>query len=208
MQGTEFPNFNELFSLFNMRINNDVVSESGKYHFTGKPQWFTAQTLSPDNSPLEGLGSDVAYILDSRSIELLGRTTEYAESYALINTSEDAVSTSITDGTTTTGVKTVAAAGRYQGGEEISKMLLTGSSLNLQDRYLYNSTAPGILIRSLNWMYTNTNEGDLIGTKKYNTDVISVTQQQANVLGIVGIIVYPLLILIVGGVIWFRRRHL
>lgn len=91
-------------------------------------------------------------------------------------------------------------------------MLLTGSSLNLQDRYLYNSiansTAPGILIRSLNWMYTNTNEGDLIGTKEYNTDVISVTQQQANVLGIVGIIVYPLLILVVGIVIWFRRRHL
>lgn len=211
LQGTEFPNFNDLFALFSMKINNDVVSESEEYHLPGKQQWFTAKTLSPDNSPLENQNTGTAYIFDSRSIELLGKTTTYSESYALVNTSSEAISTSITDGSETVGVKTVVAAGRYQGGSEVSKMLLTGSGANLQDQYITytgSSTAPGILIRSLNWMYTNTNEGDLIETKKYNTDVISVTQKQANVLGIVGIVVYPLIILIVGGVIWFRRRHL
>ena len=209
--GTELPNFNDLFALFNMRINNDVVSESEESHLPNKPQWFTAKTLSPDNSPLAGLNASTAYIFDSRSIELLDRTSEYSEAYALVNTSAEAISTSIKDGTQTTGMRTVIAAGQYQGGEAVSKLLLTGSGSNLQDEYITytsSSTAPGILIRSLNWMYTNTNEGDLIGAKKYNTDTVTVTQKQANVLGIVGIIVYPLAILVVGGVIWFRRRHL
>lgn len=209
--GIELPNFNAIFELFNLKLNNDVVKETSDYCMTGKPQWFTAVTLSPSDSPLEGISQNAGYFFDSRSIDLLSKTSEYSDSAALVKTSQGATATSIVTGEESTGEKVLMASGRYQGGTEVSKLLLTGSSLNLQDSYIQSTgsaTAGGILVRSLNWMYSNSNEGDLIPAKEYNTDVISVTQNQANVLGVIGIIVYPLLILAVGIVIWFRRRHL
>jgi hypothetical protein len=105
----------------------------------------------------------------------------------------------------------LVASGRYQGGLDVSKILLTGSSLNLQDEYIQSTgstIAGGILVKSLNWMASNSNEGDLIPTKEYNTETVSVTESQYKLWSVIGYLVYPLIIVVIGFVIWIRRRHL
>lgn len=209
--GTEFTNFNTLFGLFSLRINNDVVKETSDYCITGKPQWFTASTLSPANSPLEGAEKASGYFFDTRSVEVLSTSNEYSDSTALVKTSAAATATDIITGAESTGEKVLVASGRYQGGLDVSKILLTGSSLNLQDEYIQSTgstIAGGILVKSLNWMASNSNEGDLIPTKEYNTETVSVTESQYKLWSVIGYLVYPLIIVVIGFVIWIRRRHL
>ena len=209
--GTALPNFDQLFAMFSLRINNDVVQESAEYCITGKPQWFLAGTLSPADSPLADTTSASGYFFDTRSIELLSMSSEYSKSAALVKTSAGATATDIVTGQQSVGEKTIVASGRYQGGTEISKLYLTGSSLNLQDEYIASTgstTAGGMLIKALNWMASNSNEGDLIPTKSYNTETLSITENQYKVWSFIGYLIYPLLLVIVGLIVWIRRRHL
>ena len=209
--GTDFTNFNTLFGLFSLSLNNDVVKESANYCITGKPQWFTASTLSPSNSPLEGAGKASGYFFDTRSINVLNTSSEYSDSAALVKTSAEATATDIVTGQESIGEKVIMASGRYQGGLEISKILLAGSSLNLQDEYIQSTgstTAGGILVKSLNWMASNSNEGDLIPAKEYNTETVSITESQYKTWSVVGYLAYPLIVVAIGVVIWIRRRHL
>ena len=64
------------------------------------------------------------------------------------------------------------------------------------------------IIRAINWMHDNTNEGDLIQSKTQGQNYIMVTESAANTIGIVAVIALPLAIMIVGFVIWLKRRHL
>ncbi len=209
--GYELPNFNTLFQLFSLQLNNDVVSETSDYCMPGYPQILGASIVAADNSPNEGLSTDLGMYIYSRSINLLSTTNEYSDSAALVKTSAGATSTSIETGETSVGEKILAASGRYQGGLDVSKLYLTGSSLNLRDDYIeqFGTGMDGeTLIRALNWMYDNTNEGDLIPAKEYNTNSIVVSETTSNVLAVVSIIVVPVIIMAVGFIIWLRRRHL
>ena len=209
--GAEFTNFNTLFGLFSLRLNNDVVKESADYCITGKPQWFTAGTLSPADSPLEGAGRATGYFFDTRSIEVLNTSSSYSNSAALVKTSAEAVAADLISGQESKGEKTLIASCRYQAGVDVSKILLAGSSLNLQDEYIQSTgstMAGGILVKSLNWMASNSNEGDLIPTKEYSTETVSVTENQYKMWSVIGYLVYPLIVVVIGFVIWIRRRHL
>ena len=129
----------------------------------------------------------------------------------MVKTSAGAVATDIITGQESAGEKVLMASGRYQGGLDVSKILLAGSSLNLQDEYIQSTgspTAGGILVKSLNWMASNSNEGDLIPTKEYSTETVSVTQSQYNMWSVIGYLVYPLIVVVIGLVIWIKRRHL
>ena len=208
--GTEYTNFNSLFELFSMRINNDVVTETDDFSLLPNHRGFAAVTLSPDDSPLEGLSQKGIYFNDTRSIELLSTTNSYSTSTALVKTSEKSTSTLIKTGEERTGAFTIAASGSYQAGTEVSKLFLTGSSDNLTDEAIttYGNGGGAIVIRALNWMYASENAGDLIPAKEYNTDVISITQSQAITIMVVLMGVIPVAVVAVGLIVWLKRRHL
>ena len=208
--GTEYTNFNALFELFSLRIRNDIVTETDEYSMLPNNRGFAATTLSPDDSPLEGLSQKAIFINDTRSIEVLNTTSAYSESNALVNTSDKATSSSIKTGEEITEKLTVAASGAYQAGNEVSKLYLTGSSYNLTDDSIatYGNGGGAILIRALNWMYKSLNEGDLIPAKEYNTDVISITQSQATTIAIILLAILPVIALAFGFIVWIKRRHL
>lgn len=208
--GKEYPNFNELFRLFSLQLNNDIVSETSDVCEPGNPQRFNGYIYAVDDSPTEGLSQDIGGFIDTRSIEVLSTTNEYSKGVALGKTTELATSTDIVTGETSTGEKVVSASGRYQAGNEVSKLYLTGSSLTLKDEYIskYGTLDRGTLIRALNWMYDNTNKGDLIPSKEQGQNYIMVTESAANTIGIIAAIVIPVIIMAVGFVIWIKRRHL
>ena len=208
--GTDFSGFNELFRLFSLKINNDVVTETADNSLPGYTQWFRGTLENADNSPNENFQTTATMFIETRSLEALSLTTSYSDSAELAHSSIGATSTAIDTGETSTGVKTLIASGRYQGGPDISKLVLTGSSKNLSDDYYQNWDAgwTAFIMRSLNWMYENFNEGDLIPAKKLNTEILAVSQSTANTIGIICVIALPLLIMAVGFIVWLKRRNL
>ena len=167
--------------------------------------------MPADDSPNANISKDLGMFIDSRSIEVLSTTSTYKASVALAKSSETATSTNIVTGETSVGEKVVIASGRYQAGVEVSKLYLAGSSLNLRDDFIstYGANMEGnTIIRAINWMHDNTNEGDLIQSKTQGQNYIMVTESAANVIGVISVIVLPVAIMIVGFVIWLRRRHL
>ena len=47
--GTDFPVFNDLFRLFSLSVNNDVVTETADYCLPGYPQWFSGTLEYAEN---------------------------------------------------------------------------------------------------------------------------------------------------------------
>ena len=209
--GVELPNFNELFQLFSLKLNNDVVSETSDMCMPGYPQRLAGYIVSADDSPNANLSKDLGMFIDSRSIEVLKTTNSYSSSVALAKTTELATSTDIDTGATSTGEKVLMASGQYQAGLDVSKLYLSGSSLSLRDDYISTMGSGmdgGTLIRALNWMHNNTNEGDLIPEKKQGQNYIMTTDSSANTMGIIAAIIIPVVIMSIGFVIWLKRRHL
>ncbi|HPZ51710.1 MAG TPA: hypothetical protein PLI11_02220, partial [Clostridia bacterium] len=83
--------------------------------------------------------------------------------------------------------------------------------LNVRDDYVsvYGNTAGSVVLYTLQWMHSSLNEGDYIPIVAATSgSAISVTDKQKDMLGIFSIIAWPACIMIAGGVVWFRRRHL
>ncbi len=209
--GVKLDNFNELFQLFSLRLNNDVVSETSDTSLPGYPQRFAGYIVPADDSPNKNFSKDLGMFIDTRSIELLSTTNTYSSSVALAKSSELATSTDIETGEKITGEKVLLASGQYQAGLEVSKLYLAGTSLTLRDDYVSSmgkGMDGGTLIRALNWMHDNTNEGDLIPEKQQGQKYVMVSEKTANVLGVVAAIVIPVVIMTIGFIIWLKRRHL
>ena len=206
--GTELTNFNYIFNLFGLKINNDVVKESGEKSIAGNTLAFKSTTITA--GALSQVPNTEVTVENTRSIEMLTNTIARSTANALIQTSKYATTSSIPSGNEKTGQVTVAASGEYYGGTTEAKIILTGSSENAKDKYDYGNTMSRLLLKSINWMYESTlsNEATSIDAKVYNTTTVSVTNNQSNVIAVICIVVYPAIILICGLVIWLRRRHL
>ena len=59
----------------------------------------------------------------------------------------------------------------------------------------------------MNWMIDKKDE-IIVPAKNYETNMITITQQQATVIGGALVIIFPLLILGTGLAVFLRRRHL
>jgi|LSQX01.2.fsa_nt_gb ABC-2 type transport system permease protein len=215
ISGTKFENFNKIFDMFNLRINNDVVFESPNYHLSNLPMRFDATTKTA--GALSKVPETKIKVFETRTIEVLSRTNDYVKADAIVVSSPEAKAVPIVEGSNLdenkgiVGTHVLAASATYTRPTSSSKILLTGSSLNVRDDYVsvYSNTAGSVVLYTLQWMHSSLNEGDYIPVVSASSgSAISVTDKQKDMLGIFSIIAWPACILIVGGVVWFRRRHL
>lgn len=215
ISGTKFDNFNKIFDTFNLRINNDVVFESPKYHLSNLPMRFDASTRTA--GALSKVPETKIKVFETRTIEVLSRTNDYVKADAIVVSSSEAKAVPIVEGSNldenkgVVGTHVLAATATYTRPTSSSKILLTGSSLNVKDDYVsvYGNTAGSVVLYTLQWMHASLNEGDYIPVVAATSgSAISVTDKQKDMLGIFSIIAWPACILITGGVVWFRRRHL
>ena len=217
LSGTDFDNFNKLFDTFNLRINNDVVFESSKYHLSNLPMRFDATTRTA--GALSKVSQRKVKVFETRTIDVLSRTNDYVQADAIIVSSPEARAVPIEEGSGdglnenkgVVGTHVLAASSTYTRAQSSSKILLTGSSLNVRDDYVatYSSEAGSVILYTLQWMHSSLNEGDYIPVVAATSGgAIAVTDRQKDMLGLFSIIIWPSCILVAGGVIWFRRRHL
>lgn len=212
--GTNLDNFNKVFDMFNLRINNDIIHESEKYHLSNLPMRFEAKTKTAGS--LEQLAERKILIFETRSIELLNRTNDYVKANAIIVSSSEAKSLPISEGQTNTngivGTHVLAATATYTKPEQSSKIFVTGSSLNVRDDYVQtypNNEGGFIMLYTLQWMHYSFNRASTIPTVSSSSgNAIAVTDSQKDMIGVFSIFVWPAAIILTGGVIWMRRRHL
>ncbi len=208
--GVSLENFNRVFSLFGMGINNDLIAEADP--LTGEPFGFTARVLM--NGPFADraeLNNPTTQVFETRSLRILNTTGNYT-TIPLIYTSENATSMAAVGGEKTVGKSLVAAASEYTYTTSLqsSKIVLGGSSLAMQDSYItkWGYSGAGMFVYYMNWMYSSVLGSEEVETKTFDTSTVVTTTSQQKQLFVFSVVIFPLLILLTGGVIWFRRRHL
>ena len=214
--GTELANFNKLLELFGMQANNDLVTEQDSKYILMQSEGIAfnaAEILT--NGPLEGVSLSMLPVMETRSLRFLN-ASGYFTTYELLRTSSQAVSKSVSDDSTSPAQShLIAAAGEYTGSLNGGRIVVTGSCWNFQDMYLtYFSNRSGLnfTMACTEWLVEEMQNVDVeglhIAAKNFDTSTISATDSQVR--KIVGFVLvgYSALIILAGGVVWLRRRHL
>lgn len=206
-----YDQFNSLFSKFNLAINYDRVKETNENnHIPNDPNTILLSVNS--NSIISQKFSTL--LNNSRSVSILKNEKEYITATSLMRTSEDAIGEMVdrSRGDDLNGPLDIAVAVEYKGGMNPSKIIVMGNASFISDsayqsfgNYYNNSMV--FFLHSMNWMIDKQDE-IIVPTKDYENNRIAITQQQTNIVGGALLILFPLLILGTGLVVFLRRRHL
>ncbi len=210
----DFTYFNKLFANYGIKIEKTLVKEAD--NISDKSDIiFTANTNAA--GALEKQPNKFTfYAANARSINV-DNMSDYVEAEAFIKTSTKATSISVDDDNNTrTGEAVIAASGICKEGLQNSKICVFGSSMSFTDMVLtyFGAENPKSIMKySMEWMNmgSKSNVGDSIEAKTYNsgiTSIVNATQNQVKVFTILTMIVIPAVILIIGIVVFIRRRHL
>ncbi len=213
----KFDNFNKLFSNYGISLENTIVSESDDYQMTDTGEDSVFSSTVKIAGALERLNEKFSInILNTRSLNI-DTMNSAGEAEALIVTSTGAVAKSIeSENDNRKGESVIAASGKCAEGTGTSRICVFGSSQTFCDLALkfYGTANPEkIMTTSLEWMdlQSNTNVGDSIEVKKYNSNITTIMQtsaKQAKTIVIITMVIIPLIILAVGVAVFIRRRHL
>lgn len=206
-----FDQFNELFGKYNIALNYDKVKENDENRrLSGDPNTIVLDVYRSDVIP----DNFRTLLSNSRSISILKNVKEYITTTSLMRTSDNAVGEMVSSsrGDDLKGPLDIAAAVEYKGGQKPSKIIVVGNASFISDdaaktygSYYMNSMA--FFLQSMNWMIDKQDE-IIVPTKDYENNTINITELQSNVMSGILVIVFPLLILGVGLMVFLRRRHL
>ena len=206
-----FDQFNSLLSTYNVAVNYDKVKETDENRHIPEDQ-YTIVLDVPSNSIVPQAFN--ALLNNSRSISILKNTKEYIVTTPLMSTSAKAIGEMVSKsrGEDIKGPLDIAVAIENQGGTEISKILVIGNASFISDSAAeyygtYYNNSIGFFLQSMSWMIDKTDE-IIVPAKDYENNTIEITQLQSSMMGGVLIIIFPLLILGTGLMVYLRRRHL
>ena len=206
-----FDQFNNLFGKFNIKLNYDKVKEMDESrHIPNDPNTMVLDVFSNSIIPQKFK----TLLSGSRSVSILKNAKEYVKTTSLMTTSDKAVGEMVnkTRGDDLNGPLDIAVAVEYEGGTKASRIIVMGNASFISDSAYqtfgdYYNYSMAFFLQSMNWMIDKKDEL-IVPTKNYETNMITITQQQATVVGGALIIIFPLLILCTGLAVFLRRRHL
>jgi len=203
--------FNSLLEEFNLAVNYDRVKENNEErHIPNDP--YTILLNVSSNSIIPNKFNTL--MKDSRSISILKNEKEYITVTSLMSTSNEAVGELVSKarGEDLKGPLDIAVAVEYKGGMKPGKLLVLGNASFISDSAadqfgnFYNNSII-FFLQSMSWMIGNEDEL-IIPSKNYEVNQINITQLQSNIVGGILIVVFPVLILGTGLIVYLRRRHL
>jgi ABC-2 type transport system permease protein len=206
----DFEQFNSLLGKYNIMINHDKVIENDeRRHVPQDPATLIVNINESSIIPR----SYVALLSNSRSISILKNVKEYISTTALMKTSESAMGQMLNKsrGEDLKGPLDIAVAVEYTGGNGDAKIVVIGNGSFISDNatnfgdYFYNNVI--FFLQSMNWMIDKQDEV-IVPTKDYERNTLDISQMQSNIMGGVLIVIFPLLILGTGLMVFLRRRHL
>lgn len=206
-----YDQFNSLLSSFNVAVNYDKVKENDQdRHLPNDPNTILLDVPSNIIIPTEFN----TLLNNSRSISILKNTKEYITVTSLMSTSNEAVGEMVdkSRGDDLKGPLDIAVAVENKGGAAASKIFVMGNASFISNSAaqafgdFYNNSM-SFFLQSMSWMIDKQDE-IIVPEKNYEVNQIQITQLQSSVMGGVLVIVFPLLILGTGLMVFLRRRHL
>lgn len=206
-----YDQLNNLLSTYNVAVNYDKVKETNSNNHLPNDE-YTIVLDVPSNSIIPQAFNTL--INNSRSISILKNTKEYIKTTSLMSTSDGAVGEMVNKsrGEDLKGPLDIAVAVENQGGTKTSKILVMGNasfiSNSAADAYgQYYNYSITFFLQAMSWMIDKTDE-IIVPAKENVNNAIQITQLQSSMMGGVLIVIFPLLILGSGLMVYLRRRHL
>lgn len=210
-----FAEFENLLADYNVSLNYDRVKENDSQRHVPNRDFDIVPNLQ-SNSINSNLDPEnfVMIMPKSRSINILKNQKEYVTVTSLMKTSSKAEGEQIdkSKGANNIGPLDLAVAVEYKGGAKPVKILVMGNGSFMSDDAIeqyqqYSINGLYFFLNSLSWMQDKTDDV-LIAPKTYDTPKLSINALQANIMGLVVVILLPLMILASGAFVYLRRRHL
>jgi hypothetical protein len=206
-----FDQLNSLLNKFNLAVNYDKVMETNENrHLAQDP--YTLVVHGDINSVVPA--SFTTFLTNCRSINILKNEKEYITTIPLIGTSDTAVGEMVNKsrGENLKGPLDLAVAVEYKGSLKPSKVIAMGNSTFVNDSAYqiygdYYFSNVNYFMTALNWMVEIKDE-IIVPTKSYDVNRFNITGRQATVMTWILVVVFPLLILGTGLMVYLRRRHL
>lgn len=214
----ELPRFEGILKSYGVGLSKAIAVEEDKNHYMNFPLWLVPNMASHDIiQPLKS-GDMFTLLPNSQPIEELDIKKRSLEIEALLTTSEAAWGkTDLTDqsmekssddiqGPFNLAMAITDKPDDYE--EKPTKLIVIGGSSFL-DRQIA-SEIPGnmnLMLNSMNWLQDK-QESISIRPKSLGLKRLRMTKQQSLVMSGIVVIVIPAIVLIMGIVVWSRRRHL
>lgn len=206
-----FDELNKLLNKYNLDINYDKVKETDDSRHLAQDPYTLVVDVKSNDIVSRAFNT---FLTNCRSIGILKNEKEYITTTSLISTSSTAVGEMINKsrGDDLAGPLELAVAVEYKGGEKPSKIIVMGNSTFVTDSayqvygdfYFSNIN---FFLSSVNWMI-EIKDDIIVPTKSYDVNRFNITGRQATVMSWVLVVVFPLLILGTGLMVYLRRRHL
>ncbi len=211
--GSKLANFEEILATFNIGINYDKVKD--KSNCLPNDEYSLIASLEPNEinaKLLNAYGQYQVLMPDSRSLSVLQVAKEWLTTSSLIKTSDTAESVKIADqGAVEQGSFDLAIASEISGGSKVlvfgNGTFLTDAALSSQYATYFSNGKIYFTSTVVNWMSDKSDE-IAISPKLISTKSLSTTETQAKVISVILIGVVPCVIMIIGLIVWSRRRHL
>ncbi|MBC8060284.1 MAG: GldG family protein [Clostridiaceae bacterium] len=211
IQKVKLPNFDDLMSTFGIQIEKSLILEGDSQHYYQSPAYLVPEMSSHDilrpmvtaNLPiLFQVAQPIKPVkVKKASIKIEPLLTTTDKSWAKINL--DSTSTEKEAGDIN-GPFDVAVAITDTQGTSSSKIVVFSSSKFL------NITGGGnldFLVNSMNWVQ-DLKENISITPKDLTSEPLKITQGQVLAYSAMVVIIIPAIVIILGVVVWLRRRHL
>lgn len=216
LQYQELPNLESILSEFGMeRVNGVVMENNSAYYYQGTPYFLLPEVAS--TSYTSSVAGSYIFAPYSQAVSY-GEDTDEITYTPLLTTSDSSVSKTDMENVTTTeledgdiaGPFALAVAMQYQTDDDTTATMLVSGSMSM-----YTDEADQIVSGNNSAMFTNmiseiTDDSDLvfsvIPVKEYSLSTITVATGAAIMLGLGLMIFVPVILLVIGIVIWAARR--
>jgi len=208
--GEEYSNINRIVRKYNIEIRNDKIEETDPERFSPENRSFIKVDLSyglVNSSDEENL-----YLLNARSVNFLRKAENNDEkdivNFTVAHTSENAISMDMKSDNKTTGEFQIAIAAESNLTDDPARVLVCGNSTFISDTYaaLNQENLRGFL-GWVSWMQ-DMEDDNPVEAKLYDSGYIKISYNQAIVLLIIFVAIIPIIIIVIGFVVWLKRRHL
>ncbi len=214
LNGGKLANFTRLLAeLFGLQVNNDIVTDvtGNQLAAAGKDSYIYAASVEEEEGPLSDFTSSTKfYAFDSCSIKVLAPVGEYDAGKLIETRGTESTCTDIMTGEKIQGKATLAAYSQRLNTN--NRVAVFGSSQLLKDDVINkyaNTNTVGTFIYSAFWMEDMFESGaEDIEVKTNAGGIVAVSGTTSRWLAAFAIVIYPCLIILLGVVIWLRRRHL
>lgn len=213
---TDLPNFDSILADYGVGISNGIILEGdSSYCLSGYPNYILPQKESHEiTDPL--ISSKLRVLLPAaQGIERLDSVRGTVTISDLLTTSDSSYAKLDVSNYQTLEQEENDVSGPFSVGvaiteeyNEINTKLVVFSTASVLDESV-NSRVSGanydMVLNAIGWMCEN-ESGISIRTKSLDTEYLTITGAEANTWSIVTIVVLPLVCVVIGFVIWLRRR--